>query len=1006
MESSNGSSRDERKVFFTRCTCPETTTEGLMGRCFITGDQCPHKKSIIAKKIKRHKENKLKVFVVMSFTPITDALYQWMLKDLITGSLHGDVDGQDVFYLDNEKITPDNIDIVRCDDSIFSSHIICESICSAIQESDLVVVDLSYDNPNVFYEFGLAIALGKKILPICYKNTYYASEGGDQDNIYSFERKQKLLESFSINACEGKRYTDTGYFEAFPFSGPDDNRNIGANLRKVFDHSLQKTDNLLLYDPSQSSARQTAGAISKAINQFSRIVTKITQGIQEEGNPAYESAKAELLAAKGMFSRGDRIMLLFSDTHIVNENKDKKEFPVEYDFGDVCRIAINQANYSIESNEQSAESRGLERNMWNYIYNCTEAQNFQHPLFVDLVKERRFPELNFMLKRDLTLDQEKPWSFTYLDVMLARAQHCHTALIDMRGNAIEALFWMGVFHGRGRFAIPIRYDDGNANTALESNSDIINNIASLLNVRLPSKAPEASGRIIADIAGLWNAYFQSKAPEAFSETVKKVLKGINQKSGHLDAWQKTQFLRSIGAWTYYPGVEDKNIGTDKIICDMEALEQYYRDVCWNVLLAHGDVLLYPTSYNKRKATVSHWDYNAIARLDNFSNQRIGAFRMVLQATLGIKPEEMERTHFSQIIFGDRDVNEIAQRKIEEAKGQAFYLRKCDVAYDQREKNSKKIWEKCRKIGCDLYLEGSCKRPLEKPLRGFGKNDGAQWEADFTSAQALEKNQKLGEIEWGTLYGQIVFLRQKESQFSIILEGTSGPATYALADLLGSNTIVTKEVERRKEDARAKAEAEAKRKKDAEIAGGAAKSEDMKEAEEAKPAKVGFHQDELFFYTLQKTMLLRCKDKLKEIRDGVRADPSWKYNDELFAPAANYLMLCLCERFLPTASERFVNDLDTRMQLFLNQLKLDTQTELAPCFDAIFKIFGEWIVWFKTVRGIAVILEVKFRRDRAIKAWDNRWPHSVRIAMGKDDRDGADQECFSIIEIKPDSDQRL
>lgn len=118
MDGSNENIQDvKNKVFFTRCTCPETTKEGLMGRCFITGDQCPHKKSIIAKKIKRHEENKIKAFVIMSFSPITDALYQWMLKDLITSNLHEDAVGQDAFYLGDEKenikIDPENIEIVE-----------------------------------------------------------------------------------------------------------------------------------------------------------------------------------------------------------------------------------------------------------------------------------------------------------------------------------------------------------------------------------------------------------------------------------------------------------------------------------------------------------------------------------------------------------------------------------------------------------------------------------------------------------------------------------------------------------------------------------------------------------------------------------------------------------------------------------------------------------------------------------------------------------------------------
>lgn len=958
MDSSNENTQDvKNKVFFTRCTCAETTKEGLMGRCFITGDQCPHKKSIIAKKIKRHEGNKIKAFVIMSFTPITDALYQWMLKDLITSNLYGDTVGQDAFYLgdekQNKKIDPKNIEIVRCDDSIYSSHIICESICSEIQESDLVVVDLSYQNPNVFYELGLAIALGKKILPICYLKTYYETNGGDQGCIRSFDWKRKLFEWFSISALDEKQYGDDKYFENYPFADPPENKRIGANLKAAFDYSLSNTNNLLLYDPRQS-VQQSPGIISRAINQFSKIVDKVTQGIRQKGDPVYESMNSEDLETKtkGMLSRGDRIMLLHSKETIITEDKDKKDTPVSYDYGDVCRIAINQANYSIESNEQSAKSLGLERNMWNYVYNCTEVQNLDYPLFVDTIKERRFPELNFLFDGIPMSAHGNLWSFTYLDVILAKAQHCHTAMIDMRNNSINAFFWMGIFHGRGRFVVPIRYDNG-----------------------MMSIAPENNSRVIADIAGLWNAYFQSKAPENFSQTVRKVLNGINQKSEHLGAWQKAQFLRSINAWTYQPEPSDE---AEKDPCDMSALDRYYRELFWNVLLAHGDVSLYPASYKAtHRATVSHWDYNAIARIENFSNQRIGAFRTVLRDTLGIDSEEMESIRFPKIVLGDREVNKVTRQEIAQVKDQVFQLRKCDVAFERLKNPEENAWSQCDGIDCDMYLseEGRCAAPPAKLIRGFAKKGTAEWMADFPSDRALGNKDELAEMDLTTLYGQLIFLRHKGSQFSILLEGASGPATFALADLLSANMIATEDAKKRSSD-----------------------TENNPKIEIEKTLS----KKDLLFYTLQEEMLVRCKNKLEEIRNNILATPDVIYQAEFFAPAANYLMLCLCDRFLPTTSERFVQDLNTRMHLFLTQLRKDTpafgktEEQIGSCFNTIFQIFGEWFEWFKTVRGIAVIIKIGINRDPIKREWDNRWPDSVKIAMDTDGCDGADKKCFSII----------
>ena len=150
------------------------------------------------------------------------------------------------------------------------------------------------------------------------------------------------------------------------------------------------------------------------------------------------------------------------------------------------------------------------------------------------------------------------------------------------------------------------------------------------------------------------------------------------------------------------------------------------------------------------------------------------------------------------------------------------------------------------------------------------------------------------------------------------------------------------------------------------------------------------------------MLVRCKNKLEEIRKDILADPNTIYQAEFFAPAANYLMLCLCDRFLPTTSERFVQDLNTRMHLFLTQLRKETpafgksEEQIDSCFNTIFRILGEWFDWFKTMRGIAVIIKIGIRRDQIEREWDDRWPDSVKIAMDTDSCNGSDKKCFSII----------
>lgn len=140
-------------------------TERKMTRCFMNGKSCIYEREIddvIASHINiddatqsRESYDRKKAFFIMPFGEQLDVLYQWELAPFFRngGSGHGD---------DNYKCSPERADDVRQ-----VGFIICEKICKKIQEADYIVADLTFDNPNVFYELGLATALRKKIVPIC-----------------------------------------------------------------------------------------------------------------------------------------------------------------------------------------------------------------------------------------------------------------------------------------------------------------------------------------------------------------------------------------------------------------------------------------------------------------------------------------------------------------------------------------------------------------------------------------------------------------------------------------------------------------------------------------------------------------------------------------------------------------------------------------------------------------------------------------------------------------------
>ncbi len=132
----------------------DTDETRTINRCFMTGRTCIHEQEIQQRLVELKKGAPTgQAFVVMPFTADLDAIYNWQVKPFIEAG--GD-----------ERDTRYACSVERADDVWQIGFIICTKICRRIQMASLVVVDLTFDNANVFYEFGIAAALRKRILPI------------------------------------------------------------------------------------------------------------------------------------------------------------------------------------------------------------------------------------------------------------------------------------------------------------------------------------------------------------------------------------------------------------------------------------------------------------------------------------------------------------------------------------------------------------------------------------------------------------------------------------------------------------------------------------------------------------------------------------------------------------------------------------------------------------------------------------------------------------------------
>lgn len=171
--------------------CRKSTQYSTWSRqCFMNDAPCAMQRNILSKQASLHRRHAISAFVIMNFSGMSDVVYKWRLLRFIESL-------KDYLYLNtatdeivcvaergNTEALPslekeegvwaqvEHIEVVRADSNTVSNYIMCNRICQQIQIADLVIVDVSIENANVFYEFGMAAAAGKLILPICFSKSF------------------------------------------------------------------------------------------------------------------------------------------------------------------------------------------------------------------------------------------------------------------------------------------------------------------------------------------------------------------------------------------------------------------------------------------------------------------------------------------------------------------------------------------------------------------------------------------------------------------------------------------------------------------------------------------------------------------------------------------------------------------------------------------------------------------------------------------------------------------
>ena len=176
-------------------------------RCFITGEYCSQQANIQKERQKLHDKPdgpEINAFVIMNFSSMSDIMYVSRIKPFIEGLkkylyLNKNKHQIACFSDPNTPNIPPNFEPVntihvhRADSNPVSNNIICNRICQQIQIADLIIVDVSVESANVFYELGLATAFNKLILPICFSESFYEMKFPEKlENAIKKQQERKL----------------------------------------------------------------------------------------------------------------------------------------------------------------------------------------------------------------------------------------------------------------------------------------------------------------------------------------------------------------------------------------------------------------------------------------------------------------------------------------------------------------------------------------------------------------------------------------------------------------------------------------------------------------------------------------------------------------------------------------------------------------------------------------------------------------------------------------------
>lgn len=663
-------------------------------RCFVSGEYCSKQANIQKEREELHNTGEINAFVIMNFSNMSDVVYNWRLKTFIERLAEYLEFSNDGIYCkerpgdkvkleqdkirkrlkENGRVPVQKINVIRADTNYASNYVVCNRICQQMQIADLIVVDVSSENTNVFYEFGMAVALGKAILPICYSESFFEIQIPDKLKRFE-ERYDKLGQKEKKNHNEEverlKRHID-----CYPWR-----RNLfehyGIRYRSAVDSTALNKDKIDVPDETQSEKRERAlkeqrcgyhsnvpstqylpyedaaeleygfsdiqyarfpyseempgdkeligdriyTSVAKAYNnsryEDNTLVVYTMDGFLNQSQASrciinYYNYITKRIDEDGCFC-GDRVGVLIQDNVVPEGVKDAKSSKhLTYGVGDIIHIGMNEATYIAQ--REIIKPKDLKD-----LYNRTEKP--EKPSIVKIEESQKAVILEFtknhLRNRSISIYPNTP-------VYVKRVKNgVQKDILDKEKGMEEGLCLFHLMLRTLKFTNELVVDISRnplqslfwlgAAHASGVDAIVVQHEASARERIVVTGSPEKKERPIFDVAGLWNAIFRSNDTDTFYYQLRLVQEGIEQHSKLMlrDLANYEQCVREH----FY---KDTLLGDDIIKSveekenkEAQVLESYYRDRFWKPMLKYEHLRIFIPQSDGTDSRNKHPKLNAV-----------------------------------------------------------------------------------------------------------------------------------------------------------------------------------------------------------------------------------------------------------------------------------------------------------------------------------------------------------------------------------------------------------